>query len=143
MNFYPANPEANAIGILMGEYQTVGLGAGSLRAVMPDGEVLTGQYAIVQAGASGFGSIYASALAPLAVSGVVYGRSRTAERSSPCQASLFGDHGTSIRGASFTMTMSSFMVMAAADRRVGRSSASTILNSLGAQLKSQAQAVAA
>ena len=97
VNFYPANPEANAIGILTGEYQTVGPGAGSLRAAMPDGEVLTGQYAVVQAGASGFGSIYASALAPLAVPGVVYGRSRTAERSSPCQASLFGDHGTSMQ----------------------------------------------
>jgi hypothetical protein len=94
VNFYPANPEANAIGIPTGEYQTVGPGAGSLRAVMPDGEVLTGQYAIVQAGASGFGSIYASAFAPLAIPGVVYGRSRTAERSSPCLVSLAGDHGT-------------------------------------------------
>ena len=94
VNFYPANPEANAIGVLTGEYQTVGPGAGSLRAVMPDGEVLTGQYVTVQAAASGFGSIYASALAPLAVPGVVYGRSRMAERSSPCHASLVGDHGT-------------------------------------------------
>ena len=51
-----------------------------------------GRYAIVQAGASGFRSIYASALTPLAVPGVVYGRSRTAERSNPCQAGLFGDH---------------------------------------------------
>ena len=81
VNFYPANPEANAIGVLTGEYQTIGPGAGSLRAVMPDGEVLTGQYVTVQAAASGFGSIYASALAPLAVPGVV---SRAAERSSPC-----------------------------------------------------------
>jgi hypothetical protein len=94
VNFYPTNPEANALGIPTGEYQTVGPGAGSLRAVMPDAEVLTGQYAIVQAGASGYGSIYASALAPVAVPGVVYGRSRMAERSSPCQASLFGDQGT-------------------------------------------------
>jgi hypothetical protein len=92
--FLPANPEANAIGILKGEYQTVGPGAGWLRAMMPDGEVLTGQYAIVQAGASGFGSIYASAFTPLAMPGVVYGRSRTAQRSSPCLASLVGDHGT-------------------------------------------------
>jgi hypothetical protein len=45
VNFYPANAEAKAIGHLTGEYQTVGPGAGSLRAVMPDGEVLIGQYA--------------------------------------------------------------------------------------------------
>jgi hypothetical protein len=94
VNFYPVNPEANAIGILTGEYQTVGTGGGSLRAVMPDGEVLAGQYAIAQPGASGFGLIYASAFAPLAMPGVVYGRSRMAERSSPCHASLVGDHGT-------------------------------------------------
>jgi hypothetical protein len=43
VNFYPVNAEANAIGIPTGEYQNVGPGAGSLRAVMPDGEVLTGQ----------------------------------------------------------------------------------------------------
>jgi hypothetical protein len=60
----------------------------------PDGEVLAGQYAIAQPGASGFRSIYASAFAPLAMPGVVYGRSRMAERSSPCHASLVGDHGT-------------------------------------------------
>ena len=118
VNFYPANPEANAIGILTGEYQTVGPGAGSLRAVMPDGEVLTGQYAIVQADAPGFGSIYASALAPLAVPGVVYGRSRMAERSSPCQASLFGDHGTLMQ-CEFSTT-SSITVMAAVARRMAR-----------------------
>ena len=34
VNFYPANPEANAIGIPTGEYQTVGPGAGSLRAAI-------------------------------------------------------------------------------------------------------------
>jgi hypothetical protein len=62
VNFYPANPEANAIGVLTGEYQADGPRLGSLRAVMPDGEVLTGQYAIVSADASGFGSIYTSAL---------------------------------------------------------------------------------
>jgi hypothetical protein len=71
VNFYPANAEAKAIGNLTGEYQTVGPGAGFLRAVMPDGEVLIGQYAIVQGGASGFGSIYASAFAPPAIPGVV------------------------------------------------------------------------
>jgi hypothetical protein len=101
VNFYPVNAEANAIGIPTGEYQNVGPGAGSLRAVMPDGEVLTGQCAIVQAGASGFGSIYASAFAPLAIPGVVYGRSRTAERSSPCLASLVGDHGTTLMQCEF------------------------------------------
>ena len=93
VNFYPANPEANAIGVLTGEYQADGPRLGSLRAVMPDGEVLTGQYAIVSADASGFGSIYTSVLTPLAVPGVVYGRSRMAERSSPCRATLFGDRG--------------------------------------------------
>ena len=66
VNFYPANPEANAIGVLTGEYQADGPSLGSLRAVMPDGEVLTGQYAIVSADASGFGSIYTSVLTPLA-----------------------------------------------------------------------------
>jgi len=40
VNFYPTNPEANALGIPTGEYQTVGPGAGSLRAVMPDGEIV-------------------------------------------------------------------------------------------------------
>ena len=92
--FLPGQPGGKRDRVLTGEYQTVGPGAGSLRAVMPDGEVLTGQYVTVQAGASGFGSIYASALAPLAVPGVVYGRSRMAERSSPCHASLVGDHDT-------------------------------------------------
>ena len=96
VNFYPANPEANAIGVLTGEYQADGPRLGSLRAVMPDGEVLTGQYAIVSADASGFGSIYTSALTPLAVPGVVYGRSRMAERSSPCRATVFRDRGTAM-----------------------------------------------
>jgi hypothetical protein len=96
VNFYPANPEANAIGVLMGDYQANDQRSGSLRAVMPDGEVLTGQYAIVSADASRFGSIYAFALTPLAAPGVVYGRSRMSERSSPCRATLFGDRGTSM-----------------------------------------------
>jgi hypothetical protein len=77
VKFYPTNLEAKAIGVLMGDYQANGPRSGSLRAVMPDGEVLTGQYAIVSADASGFGSIYTSALTPLATPGVVYGRSRS------------------------------------------------------------------
>ena len=94
--FYPVNPNAKAIGVLMGDYQASGPRSGSLRAVMPGGEVLTGQYVIVSADASGFGSIHASALTPLSAPGAVYGQSRMAERSSPCRATLFGDRGTSM-----------------------------------------------
>ena len=122
VNFYPANPEANTIGILTGEYQTVGPGAGSLRAVMPDGEVLTGQFAIIQAGASGLDR----SMPP---------RSRlsrspascTAEAVRPSARALVRPACSAITvprcSANFTMTMSSITVMAAADRRVGRFSA--------------------
>lgn len=57
---YPANDQAQQIGMLHGSFVTVGSGHGPLTLVMPDGEVLNGTYSTIPGGSSSFGSLYAS-----------------------------------------------------------------------------------
>jgi hypothetical protein len=66
---------------------------------MPDGELIAGQYSIVQGGTMEFGSIFASAYgsSPGMASGFATSSSSTAERVSPGMASLFGNKGTSMQ----------------------------------------------
>jgi hypothetical protein len=99
VQFYPANQEANAFGVLNGEYITNGPGNGTITINMPDGEILTGQYSIVQSGAMGFGSIYASVNNNAGGSASGFGMSRNTalETASPGMASLFGNKGTSMQ----------------------------------------------
>src|ERR1700730_7074811 len=98
VQFFPVNNEANAIGLLNGEYVTNGVGNGTINTQMPDGELLTGQYSIVQGGTVGFGNIYASVYGSGgAASGFATRRSGTVERGSPGMASLYGNKGTSMQ----------------------------------------------
>jgi hypothetical protein len=97
--FYPANQAAAALGVLNGEYVTNGRGNGSINITMPDGEILTGQYSIVQQGAVGFGSIYASVNNNFGGSASGFGLSRASvlETGSAGAASLFGNKRTSMQ----------------------------------------------
>lgn len=98
VQFYPANQEANAFGVLNGEYVTNGAGNGTINVVTADGEVLTGQYSIVQRGAVGFGSIYGSVYGDAgSASGFGISRAAALETASPGMASLFGNKGTSMQ----------------------------------------------
>jgi hypothetical protein len=99
VQFYPANEAANAFGVLNGEYITNGRGNGTINIQMPDGELLTGQYSIVQQGAVGFGSIYANVNNNFgaSASGFQMNRSSVLETSSQGMASLFGNKGTSMQ----------------------------------------------
>jgi hypothetical protein len=57
---YPANEAAEAMGILQGEYARNDSASGMGNVFMPDDELLTGAYSIVERGATGFGKLYAS-----------------------------------------------------------------------------------
>lgn len=53
---YPANPQASRIGPLSLEYTAYGTGAGPVRISMPSGELLTGQYRVVENSTFDYGS---------------------------------------------------------------------------------------
>ncbi|ULA62617.1 MAG: hypothetical protein LZF86_40121 [Nitrospira sp.] len=95
---YPANDLAISSGVLTARFVAYGTGNGEIEIVMPDGELLKGEYSIVRGGAMGFGNIYGSvygsggsmSFAGSANSYVVPG-------GSPGMASAFGEKGTTMQ----------------------------------------------
>lgn len=67
VTLYPENDIAQKTGVITAEIPNYGVGSGPIKLVMPDGEVLTGQYTVLVGGSANFGSVFASALGgPLA-----------------------------------------------------------------------------
>ncbi len=58
---YAANDQARALGNPKLEFTHLMGTTGAFKATMPDGEILTGRYSLLQGGAVGFGSLYATA----------------------------------------------------------------------------------
>ena len=92
---YPANDLAAQIGLLEAEYVDSEMGGGEITVVMPDGEILKGEYTIADTASVGFGYIYTSVFGS---GGSAYGTdsatSMAASGSSPGIATLLGDKGT-------------------------------------------------
>jgi hypothetical protein len=85
VHLYPVNPPGE---VLQGEIVGHGQGHGTAKLVMPDGEVLLGEYSIVFGGAYGFGTILTSA-------GLATASSVSVDGLGEGMASLVGDRGTS------------------------------------------------
>jgi len=92
---YPVNDMASKTGVLEAEYKDSGMGGGQVTIIMPDGEILNGEYSTVDTSNVGFGSIYASVYG---TGGSAFGSgtatSYSVPGSSPGIVSLFGNKGT-------------------------------------------------
>ena len=96
-HMYPMNETATGQGVLTVKLKSYGTGHGGIEIKTPDGEDLTGEYAIVREGIVGFGSIYGAAWGT-GGSASVSGNSSfsTMQRGSPGTAAAFGSKGTSM-----------------------------------------------
>ena len=93
---YPENEIAQSMGVLEVNFTDDGTGAGEVTAILPDGEVLKGEYYTIDTSTSGFGTIYSS----------VYGTAFTTQHitpgSQPGVVSMFGNRGTMVQCEYFT-----------------------------------------
>ncbi|MCU1751749.1 hypothetical protein [Pseudomonas sp. 6D_7.1_Bac1] len=94
---YPANDIATATGVLTADFKSYGSGHGDIKIIMPDGELLNGEYSLVRGGAIGFGNVYGSVYGSAGLSSFSgSSNSYVTPGGSPGTASLFGDKGTSM-----------------------------------------------
>ncbi len=90
---YPVNDKAAETGTLQVKYVDSGAGGGEASIIMPDGEILNGEYSTVDNSTVGFGSIYTSVNV---AGGAAFGSgsSFSVPGSSPGIASFYGTNGT-------------------------------------------------
>ena len=92
---YPVNDKAAETGTLQAKYVDSGVGGGKASIIMPDGEILNGEYSTVDNSTVGFGSIYTSVYG---TGGSAFGSgsatSFSVPGSSPGIASFYGTNGT-------------------------------------------------
>ncbi len=93
INVEPGKPAQ----VIHATYMSYGLGHGSISVTMPDGEVLKGEYDVVERGSSSFGSVYGSVYGPGGnASGMATGSALAIPNSSEGTAVLLGSRGTSM-----------------------------------------------
>ena len=98
VHLYPANPTPSETAVVQGVIVGHGHGHGTAKLIMPDGEILLGEYSIVFGGSVGFGTILGSVSGPggaASVNGV--SESVKIEGRGEGSASLVGDRGTSMQ----------------------------------------------
>jgi len=95
---YPSVDSPSNVGVLKATYVDYGLGMGSIRAEMPDGEKLEGEYSTQDNAIYGFGSIISQA-GSATLSAASFGGSQRGV------ASLIGDRGTRMQCEYFTNVM--------------------------------------
>jgi hypothetical protein len=98
VHLYPANPTPSKTAVVQGVIVGHGQGHGTAKLIMPDGEILLGEYSIVFGGSVGFGTILGSVSGPggaASVNGV--SESVKIEGRGEGSASLVGDRGTSMQ----------------------------------------------
>jgi hypothetical protein len=98
VHLYPANPTPSETAVVQGVIVGHGQGHGTAKLIMPDGEILLGEYSIVFGGSVGFGTILGSVSGPggaASVNGV--SESVKIEGRGEGSASLVGDRGTSMQ----------------------------------------------
>ena len=92
---YPVNDKAAETGTLQAKYVDSGAGGGEASIIMPDGEILNGEYSTVDNSTVGFGSIYTSVYG---TGGSAFGSgsatSFSVPGSSPGIAPFYGTNGT-------------------------------------------------
>ena len=90
---YPVNDKAAETGTLQAKYVDSGVGGGEASIIMPDGEILNGEYSTVDNSTVGFGSIYTSVNV---AGGAAFGSgsATSVPGSSPGIASFYGTNGT-------------------------------------------------
>ena len=104
---YPVNDKAAETGILQAKYVDSGAGGGKASIIMPDGEILNGEYSTVDNSTVGFGSIYTSVYG---TGGAAFGSgsatSFSVPGSSPGIVSFYGTNGTMMQCEYFVSTWS-------------------------------------
>jgi len=94
---YPINHQAAKTGIIRVTFIDTLMGQGELSAILPDGEVLQGEYTTVDSSSRSYGNIYTHISSTL---GSAYGygstSSTTIQGSSPGNATLYGNNGTRV-----------------------------------------------
>lgn len=90
---YPANELAGK-GLLQAKFTDSGLGKGPVKIVMPDGEVLTGEFTTMDTTTYGFGTVFASVGRS---SGFASGSSAAISGSMPGIVNAIGPNGTTLK----------------------------------------------
>ena len=97
-HLYPIDDVSMANGVLEAKFMAHGTGHGEVEIVMPDGELLKGEFSIVRGGSVGFGNIFATVYGKGgSASASTLGTSYNVEGASPGMASAFGNKGTSMQ----------------------------------------------
>ena len=109
VRLYPVNELASQTGIIQAKYVDSGQGGGKVTIVMPDGEILNGEYSAVDNSTVGFGNIYTSVYD---TGGSAFDSGSTTSYSvpglNPGIVSLFGDKGTMMQCEYFVSTWSAW-----------------------------------
>ncbi|MEQ1712755.1 MAG: hypothetical protein ABL908_15325 [Hyphomicrobium sp.] len=90
---YPSNPLAGS-GLLQAKFTDSGMGKGPVQVVMPDGEVLTGEFTTMDTSTYGYGTVFASVGR---TSAVASGSSAAISGSMPGVVNAIGTNGTSLK----------------------------------------------